>query len=91
MKCTIIIPCFNEGQRLPVEIFQEFLREQHLVQFVFVDDGSTDNTYKILESLRNSFPKDTDILKLPNNSGKAEAVRLGMLFTLSNIRLDYCM
>lgn len=83
MKIIIVIPCFNESQRLPVKIFYEFLREQHLIQFVFVDDGSTDNTYQILKSLNNSFPKHTDILKLPKNNGKAEAVRLGMLLALS--------
>ena len=83
MKSTIIIPCFNEGQQLPVKIFKEFLHEEHLIQFVFVDDGSTNNTYQILKLLNNNFPKYTDILKLPKNSGKAEAVRLGMLFALS--------
>lgn len=83
MKSIIIIPCFNEGQRLPVKIFYEFLREQHLIKFLFVDDGSTDNTYQVLKSLNNSFPKKTDLLKLPKNCGKAEAVRLGMLLALS--------
>lgn len=83
MQTIIIIPCFNEGQRLPVETFNEFLCKQHLIKFIFVDDGSTDNTYQILKSLNNTFPQYTDILKLQKNSGKAEAVRLGMLLALS--------
>jgi glycosyltransferase involved in cell wall biosynthesis len=83
MKCIIIIPCFNEAKRLPVKIFYEFLREQHSIQFIFVDDGSKDNTYQILKSINDSFPKHTDILKLPENRGKAEAVRYGMLLAIS--------
>ena len=83
MKSIIIIPCYNEGKRLPVNIFSKFLSEQNLVQFVFVDDGSTDNTFQILKSLNSRFPKQTEILKLSKNSGKSEAVRLGMLLALS--------
>jgi len=83
MKCIIVIPCYNEGQRLPVSNFCEFLDDQDDVQFVFVDDGSTDNTCEILKLLNDSNPKNTEILRLSKNSGKAEAVRRGLMLALS--------
>ena len=83
MNSIIVIPCFNESQRLPVDAFDRFLEEQNSVQFVFVDDGSRDDTFQIIKSLCNRHPKKTDILRLSRNSGKAEAVRQGLLFALS--------
>jgi dolichyl-phosphate beta-glucosyltransferase len=83
MKSIIVIPCFNEGQRFPVSEFREFLCKKQLHKFIFVDDGSIDNTLQILTSLNNNFPEKTEILKLSENCGKAEAVRLGMLSALS--------
>lgn len=83
MNSIIVIPCFNESQRLPVDTFQKFLREQNSVQFVFVDDGSKDNTFQIIEFLFKRHPKKIDILRLTRNRGKAEAVRQGFLLALS--------
>jgi len=83
MKSIIVIPCFNESLRFPINTFSKFLREQNFVQFIFVDDGSTDNTFQILKSLNKKNPKNTDILRFPKNSGKAEAVRQGMLLAFS--------
>lgn len=83
MKCIIVIPCFNEGQRISVNTFCEFLNDEKCVKFQFVDDGSTDNTFQILKSINIRYPESTDILQLKKNSGKAEAVRQGMLLALS--------
>ncbi len=46
------------------------------VGFVFVDDGSRDNTAAVVEAGR---PADAKVIRLPRNCGKAEAVRQGML------------
>jgi glycosyltransferase involved in cell wall biosynthesis len=83
MKCIIVIPCFNESQRLPINTIQKFLNDQDNLKFVFVDDGSTDNTWELLRSLNYSNPNNAYILKLWKNSGKAEAVRQGLLLALS--------
>lgn len=81
MKRTfIIVPCYNESQRLPA---QAFLREAEAnpdLSFVFVDDGSTDNTKHVLQTLCTQLPKQLYCVPLPKNQGKAEAVRQGMLY-----------
>jgi glycosyltransferase involved in cell wall biosynthesis len=77
-RLLLVVPCFNEEQRLDVEAFRGFsLPGQHL-EFLFVNDGSTDGTQRILESLRDSNPRRFSVLSLERNSGKAEAVRRGI-------------
>jgi dolichyl-phosphate beta-glucosyltransferase len=77
----IVVPCYNEELRLPVDQFRRFLRESQ-VRFVFVDDGSRDKTLDRLESLREGREDRVFVLRLPANQGKAEAVRMGINFAL---------
>jgi len=79
---SVVIPCFNEAGRLPVERFERSLAELADVAFVFVDDGSTDATAAMLERLRTGAPDRVRVLRLPRNVGKGEAVRAGLLDAL---------
>ena len=47
MKVAIIIPCYNEADRLDANKFTEYLLQNTHVHFYFIDDGSTDNTISI--------------------------------------------
>lgn len=76
---TLIVPCYNEEARIDVEQFINFLRQNGDVNIVFVDDGSEDNTQVVLEKIVKEVPVQASILSMPANSGKAEAVRQGML------------
>src|SRR5438309_577737 len=49
---------------------------RHQLEFVFVNDGSTDNTLQVLQTL------GSPVVNLEKNSGKAEAVRRGILAAL---------
>jgi dolichyl-phosphate beta-glucosyltransferase len=80
---SIVVPCYNEAARLPVEQFREFVRQKPRVSFLFVNDGSTDGTGALLQSLAESDPGHFAQLALPANRGKAEAVRQGMLQVLA--------
>lgn len=75
MRTIIVVPCYNEEVRLPVEAFRAFPG----VEFLFVNDGSRDGTLRVLESLRDADPSRFSVLNLEKNSGKAEAVRRGIL------------
>jgi dolichyl-phosphate beta-glucosyltransferase len=72
-KVFLVIPCYNEAARLD---FKKFSAAPEYCHFLFVNDGSTDNT---LELLRANAKENMYILSLEKNSGKAEAVRRGML------------
>lgn len=76
-RVIIVVPCYNEGLRLPVDRFLEFLGEHH-IGFTFVDDGSTDNTIARIESIRAPNEDRVSLVRSPANQGKAEAVRLGI-------------
>lgn len=77
--CTIVVPCYNEGSRLPSQQFIDFLQRAEGVRFLFVNDGSRDNTAAVLQSMRNACEDRIRIMSQKKNMGKAEAVRLGMI------------
>ncbi len=80
--CLIVVPCYNEAERLPADAFLTFARDQDAIGFVLVDDGSTDGTGSRLEALRAGAPDRFSVLALTRNRGKAYAVRAGVQHAL---------
>jgi glycosyltransferase involved in cell wall biosynthesis len=78
-RALVVVPCYDEASRLPRDAFARFLRETSDVSLLFVDDGSCDATRGVLEGLASEFPSRAQVLALPTNRGKAEAVRAGVL------------
>jgi len=78
-RILIVVPCFNEANRIPLDNFTSFLDEEPAFDFLFVNDGSADGTSTILSQACASFPGRFFFLELKENVGKAEAVRKGML------------
>jgi dolichyl-phosphate beta-glucosyltransferase len=76
---AIVIPCYNEARRLKVSKFKEYADADHPHQFVFVNDGSSDATFEVLQGLHQEYPQTCSLIDLPRNLGKAEAVRQGLL------------
>ncbi len=79
MHLIVVIPCFNEEHRLPVDELRTFRLEGIRVEICFVNDGSTDGTLELLESIAAEDPARFCVVKLEENQGKAEAVRRGMM------------
>lgn len=75
---TLIVPCYNEANRLDVDALGVALDRYDELQLLLVDDGSTDRTLDTLRAAAVSHPARTHVLPLPRNVGKAEAVRLGL-------------
>ncbi len=78
-QCTIVLPCYNEAARLDIRGLRSFARKYPSVRFLFVNDGSSDGTLAVLQRFCGSAPERFDLLDLPRNAGKAEAVRQGIL------------
>lgn len=72
-KICLVVPCYNEAKRIDIAQFHSALDR---ICFLFVNDGSTDGTLAFLEASRK---EGMYILDIERNSGKAEAVRRGML------------
>lgn len=81
-RTTIIIPCYNEANRLHLEVFLNFARQHPNISFVFIDDGSKDLTINLLCGAMAALPKQIDVLMMARNAGKAEAVRHGLKFAV---------
>lgn len=80
MNTIMVVPCYNEAERIDTDAFVEFALKNTGIQFLFVDDGSTDGTLSVLASMLARAPHVLDVLALPNNCGKDEAVRQGMAY-----------
>src|SRR5690606_17285552 len=76
---AIIIPCYNEGKRLNQQAFLSVLDSYSNYHLFLVDDGSTDNTFKVLTELQTQNPTQISTLKNNKNLGKGESVRKGMI------------
>lgn len=83
-SARIIIPCYNEEDRFDAASFTNFASPSHSITFLFVNDGSTDRTRPLLESLKASDPTKFAVLNLQQNQGKAEAVRQGILTAIDS-------
>lgn len=80
MSLTIVVvPCYNEAARLDLQAFRAFVVDRTDVRFLFVNDGSRDNTLQIVRGLEQENPQAFIVHSLKRNSGKAEAVRIGVM------------
>ena len=79
MKVVIIIPCYNEADRLDTNKFIDYLSNNTHLHFIFIDDGSTDNTNLIIKQIILKFNSLASLLINETNKGKAESVRLGVI------------
>ena len=86
---TIVIPCYNEFERLQEGSFETFLRQDNNTKIVFSNDGSTDRTLDKLNAIRSIAPDKVFINSLEKNAGKAEAIRQGVLYCFAgNLQSD---
>jgi len=80
-KISIIMPAHNEADRIAESIeetaktFNEFGCSWEIVA---IDDGSTDDTFKILESLRKKYPEHLIVRQNSANFGKGRAIKKAM-------------
>ena len=81
---ALIVPCYNEFNRLAAEEFLKAIDKYPKMEMYLVNDGSTDSTLSLLQDLqtRCTCPNRIKIIDLGINQGKAEAVRQGMLHAL---------
>ena len=86
-RVVLVVPCYNEEKRLDVDAFANYALPNHIVDFRFVDDGSTDGTARVLESIRDRRG-GVVVQHVDENSGKAEAVHRGFVEAIAE-RPDY--
>ena len=75
----IVVPCYNEAERLDPGAFLQFAAERDWLHFLFVDDGSRDGSRDLFANMERECPAQVQTLSFAENQGKAEAVRRGLL------------
>tara|TARA_R110000868_G_scaffold5853_4_gene34199 strand:+ start:625 stop:1767 length:1143 start_codon:yes stop_codon:yes gene_type:complete len=85
----VVIPCYNEEDRLSSQVFKDFAHKNLGYHLCFVNDGSTDNTLEVLEKLKEGNENNISIYNCKKNGGKAEAVRQGILHLVNDQQFDY--
>lgn len=79
MNISVVVPLFNEAESLPELcrwIEQVMEREAFSYEIIFVDDGSTDGSWKVIEQLQVELPQVKGI-KFRRNYGKSPALYCG--------------
>lgn len=86
-KLAVTIPCYNEElcvektcKRL-LEVFDMLIEKNKITQdsyIYFVDDGSADKTWEIIERLHNENPTRIKALKFIRNYGNQKALTAGL-------------
>ncbi|HRN78865.1 MAG TPA: glycosyltransferase family 2 protein [Ferruginibacter sp.] len=79
MDLSIVIPLLNEEESLPelTEWIQRVMTQhQYTYEIIFIDDGSTDDSWKIIEQLSKQNPA-VRAIKFQRNYGKSAALNEG--------------
>ncbi len=85
---SIIIPAYNEENRLPhtlEQVFSFLVEQNYSAEVIVVENGSNDRTFKIAQELSAAFP---NLYVLQNaEAGKGRAVQRGMLAASGKYRV----
>ena len=79
MRVSVVVPAFNEEENLPEVCarIKEQLSGRYERELIFVDDGSSDGTERVLREMRGQDP-EVHYLLLARNFGHQSALRAGL-------------
>jgi glycosyltransferase involved in cell wall biosynthesis len=87
MQISVIIPLFNEAESLPELIHwinRVMQTNNYSYEVIMVDDGSKDNSWQTIQTLRTSYPSLKGI-KFQRNYGKSAALNEGFKMAQGDI------
>ena len=86
MKLSLVIPCYNEEKNIEpfMECCIETFGNNKNIEYIFINDGSKDNTWSIIEELKESDELFAGV-KLSRNRGHQNALLAGLMTVK-----DYC-
>lgn len=80
MDISLVIPLYNEAESLPelTEWITRVMNENRFsYEILFINDGSTDTSWKVIESLKQQYPDTVKGIKFRRNYGKSPALFVG--------------
>ncbi|MEU4686081.1 glycosyltransferase family 2 protein [Streptomyces xinghaiensis] len=76
-KLSVIVPCYNVQQYLPDTLRSLANNAGEHIEFILVDDHSTDASAEILDRARRELPRAT-VIRQPENGGISRARNTGL-------------
>ena len=87
-KISVIVSCFNEEKALPLfyaEMEKQIKKFENVdFEYIFVNDGSSDNTLNVMKHLHNDDPK-VRYISFSRNFGKEAAMYAGLEASTGNL------
>ena len=87
MDISVVIPLYNEAESLPeLEAWIRRVMQEHgySYEIIFVNDGSTDNSWEVIQSLREANPHVRGV-KFRRNYGKSPGLHCGSARTRGDV------
>ncbi|MDE6135110.1 MAG: glycosyltransferase family 2 protein [Muribaculaceae bacterium] len=88
MDISVVIPLFNEAESLPElkEWISRVMDENNFsYEVIFVDDGSSDDSWKVIRSLAQNDPDHVRAASFRRNYGKSPALNTGFGMARGNV------
>lgn len=86
MTISVVVPCFNEEESIPL-FYEEMERVREVMgtefEYIFINDGSSDNTLSVLRDLNLVNPK-AHYISFSRNFGKEAALYAGLQHAKGN-------
>lgn len=80
MDLSLVIPLYNEAESLPklYEWIEKVMKEnEYSYEVIFINDGSTDNSWNVIKTLKEKNPEHIRGIKFRHNYGKSPALYCG--------------
>lgn len=80
MDLSIVIPLLNEEESLPelaAWIHKVALAQAWEYEILFIDDGSSDNSWEVIKNLQKEAPQQVKGIRFQRNYGKSAALNVG--------------
>jgi len=88
MKTSVITPVWNRSALTHSFLFQNWrLYQGQAVEFVISDNGSTDNTYAVLDTWQDKMGKQLNVISNPRNEGFPIACNQGARAAVGDVLL----
>ena len=87
-KLAIVVPCYNEEEALPItskalrDVLEGLIRKEKIAPesfILFVNDGSSDRTWEVIEQEHRAYPERVCGVKLAGNVGHQFALTAGLI------------
>ena len=88
MMLSLIIPCFNEESNLNKllntidTLFKKYPEEK--IEIILVDNGSTDNSNKLIKKNKLFLDKKINLIEIDNNVGYGDGIYRGITSSKGN-------